>query len=194
MWTDDDSMFGLLDFFAAVRGLEKHAPNNMVTQRQAGSTAEHSWRLCLMAMLISRQYPELDALRILQLCIIHDLGETINGDISAPEQTGAKDVQEHEDMEDLLRPLPEDVQDELMSLWEEYEYARTPEARLVKAMDKLETLLQQTQGANPSDFDYAFNLDYGNKYTGMDEFISELRDIVDAETKSCLCARTGKLG
>ncbi len=148
MWTDDDSMFGLLDFLRRSEALKSTLRTTWSRNGRQESTAEHSWRLCLMAMLISRQYPELDALRILQLCIIHDLGETINGDISAPEQTGAKDVQEHEDMEDLLRPLPEDVQDELMSLWEEYEYARTPEARLVKAMDKLETLLQQTQGAN----------------------------------------------
>ncbi|VVE64163.1 AraC family transcriptional regulator [Pandoraea anapnoica] len=38
-------------------------------------------------------------------------------------------------------------------------------ARVVKALDKLETMLQPTQGDNPADFDYAFNLDYGCKHT-----------------------------
>jgi len=52
-----------------------------------------------------------------------------------------------------------------VSLWEEYEHAASPEAQAVKALDELETLLQHTQGANPSDFDSTFNLGYGRRYT-----------------------------
>lgn len=43
-------------------------------------------------------------------------------------------------------------------MWEEYEACRTPEAKLVKALDKAETILQHNQGQNPSGFDYEFNL------------------------------------
>ena len=92
-------------------------------------------------------------------------------------------------MVDLLRPLPPDLQEEMIALWEEYEHAKSPEARVVKALDKLETLLQQAQGANPPDFDYAFNLEYGKRFIGVDGFFEELRAAVDLETESCLLAR-----
>ena len=61
--------------------------------------------------------------------------------------------------------------------------AYSQEALLVKAFDKLETLLQHTQGKNSPDFDYGFNLTYGKQYTGFDKITSDLREIIDEETK-----------
>ena len=57
-----------------------------------------------------------------------------------------------------------------------------PEAHLVKALDKAETILQHNQGKNPPDFDYAFNLTYGASYFKGDPRLEELRSILDAET------------
>ena len=50
-------------------------------------------------------------------------------------------------------------------------------------LDKLETILQHTQGANPPDFDYRFNLGYGRRYTEAPPLLAELRAILDAETE-----------
>ncbi|KAF1074843.1 HD domain-containing protein [Halodesulfovibrio sp. MK-HDV] len=184
-----DAVCCLLDFLRRTEALKSTLRSAWTQSGRQESTAEHSWRLCLFAMLVSREYPELDALKILHLCIVHDMGETIHGDIPAPEQTGSKDEQERNDMVDLLRPLPEDMQKEIMDLWEEYESAKTPEARLVKALDKLETILQHAQGANPPDFDYAFNLNYGTQYTEVDSLVKELRAAVDLEMESCILFR-----
>ena len=52
----------------------------------------------------------------------------------------------------------------LLALWREYNANATPEARLVKALDKAETIIQHNQGRNPEDFDYRFNLGYGKEY------------------------------
>ena len=49
--------------------------------------------------------------------------------------------------------------------------------------DKLETIIQHNQGANPPDFDYAFNLEYGRKYTQTEPLLAEIRAIVDADTR-----------
>ncbi|MBA3555463.1 MAG: HD domain-containing protein, partial [Gemmatimonadales bacterium] len=68
--------------------------------------------------------------------------------------------------------------------WEEYEAARTPEAQLAKGLDKLETILQHTQGLNPADFDYRFNLDYGQAYTGSHPVLAALRSRLDRETEA----------
>src|SRR2546426_580166 len=48
--------------------------------------------------------------------------------------------------------------------------------------DKLETILQHTQGSNPADFDYAFNLAYGKRYTAVDPVLAALRARLDEET------------
>ena len=77
---------------------------------------------------------------------------------------------------------PEPKRSEFLSLWNEYNNCSTPEAHLVKALDKAETILQHNQGKNPPDFDYAFNLTYGASYFKGDPRLEELRSILDAET------------
>lgn len=149
------------------------------------STAEHSWRLGFFAMLLQPLYPTLNMEMVLKLCLIHDLGEALHGDIPAVEQDAAvsKSLGERRDLLSVLQELPEEEQEGLVRLWDDYDQARTPEARLVKALDKLETLLQHTEGCNPPDFDYAFNLEYGRPYTELDEVTRALRTLIDAQTR-----------
>ena len=70
-----------------------------------------------------------------------------------------------------------------MSLWDDYEAAESTEARLAKGLDKLETILQHTQGMNPADFDYDFNLGYGRRFTETDPVLAALRDRLDEATR-----------
>jgi putative hydrolase of HD superfamily len=93
-----------------------------------------------------------------------------------------KGKDERRDLLTLLDPLPSRLRSEIADLWDEYESATTPEAKLAKALDKLETILQHTQGRNPQGFDYGFNLDYGREYTVAPQLVAEIRDILDAET------------
>ena len=137
-----------------------------------------------MALVLQGSFPEIDFGRLIRICIVHDLGEAINGDIPAPEQEriGSKSETERSDLMEVLSTLPDSLRDEIVSLWDEYEAALTPEARLAKALDKLETLLQHTQGANPPDFDYRFNLEYGRKFTTGSPIIEAIRGILDEQT------------
>ena len=86
-------------------------------------------------------------------------------------------------METLTAPLPDNLRNELFALWDEYESATSQEALLAKAFDKLETLLQHTQGQNPPDFDYGFNLSYGKKYTDFHALTAKLTEVIDKATK-----------
>ena len=63
-----------------------------------------------------------------------------------------------QDLELLLQPLPNDLKEEILILWDDYENASSQEALLAKAFDKIETILQHTQGQNPPNFNYGFNL------------------------------------
>jgi putative hydrolase of HD superfamily len=81
-----------------------------------------------------------------------------------------------------VQPLPAYLQQQIIDLWDEYEAATSPEAKLAKALDKLETIMQHNQGKNPADFDYRFNLDYGRRYTEVDPLLAAVRARLDQET------------
>lgn len=168
---------GLLGFLCNAERLKNTIRSGYTSEGRRESAAEHTWRLCLMALVLERHFPEMDFARLIKICIVHDLGEAIHGDISAPEEakTSDKSGQERDDLLQVLAPLPVALRDDIVALWDEYEAAVTPEARLAKALDKLETILQHTQGQNPADFDYRFNLDYGRRYTSDDPLISTIR-------------------
>ena len=175
----------ILNFLRVVESLKSTLRSGHTASGRPESVAEHTWRLCLLAMVLAPEFPEVESHRLMKICLIHDLGEALQGDIPAPLQDPNvdKSQSEREDLLELLSPLPELQRSEILELWEEYEQATTPEAKLAKAFDKLETLLQHTQGQNPSDFDYAFNLDYGRKYTELNAQTRQLRAWIDEETR-----------
>jgi putative hydrolases of HD superfamily len=179
-----DGIDGILTFLRAAERLKTVVRSGWTSEGDSESVAEHTWRLCLMAMLFYGQDAEIDRLRLLKMCLIHDLGEALSGDVPAPlqEAGGGKVQQEQADLLELIKPLPADLAQEIVRLWEEYEAADSLEARLAKGLDKLETILQHTQGKNPPDFDYAFNLAYGARYTAVDPTMSAVRARLDKET------------
>ena len=177
---------GILEFLRSAERLKDTIRSAHTSEGRVESVAEHTWRLCLMAMLLADSYPELDMLKLLKLCIIHDLGEAVSGDIPAIHQVPGvdKSIEERQDFLSLVAPLPEKQKLELIGLWDEYDQAQTAEAKLAKALDKLETVLQHTQGKNPADFDYGFNIPYGKKWTDFDPLTRQIRAIIDEETKN----------
>ena len=152
---------GFLGFFRAAGALKDTLRSGHTAAGRRESTAEHSWRLCLMAVALEEALPGIDLKRLLELLIVHDLGEAVHGDIPAPLQTDDKSAEERAGLARLLTPLPPEVAARLLARWDEYDAAATPEARLAKGLDRLETVLTHVEGANPPDFDYAFNLGYG---------------------------------
>ena len=145
---------------------------------------EHSWRLTLLAALLLKDFPTLDPRRTLLTALIHDLGELYDGDISAallPDENVKLDM-ERKAVHRLFSLLPDEDRNFFLQLWEDYNAAATPEARLIKALDKAETIIQHNQGKNPPDFDYSFNLDYGVSWFQDSPLLRELRELLDAET------------
>lgn len=182
---DANDALALLHFIRDAEKLKNVYRSAWTSGGQPESTAAHTWRLCLMVVVLEPHLPEVDIGKLLKMCIIHDLGEAISGDIPAIYQSSStpKAEQERKDLLTLLQPLPTATQHTILALWDDYEKAASPEARVAKALDKLETLLQHNQGANPPDFDYIFNLDYGKRFTDAVPLAALLRATVDEETR-----------
>lgn len=182
---NDSDITGVLEFLRSAERLKNVTRTSWTSEGQRESVAEHTWRLSLMALVLGSEFPDIDMAKLLKMCVIHDLGEAIGGDISATLQPPeGKSAQERADLLELLAPLPERVRAEIVGLWDEYEAATSCEARVAKALDKLETIMQHNQGRNPASFDYLFNLGYGVRYTADHPVIVEIRRVLDAETSA----------
>jgi putative hydrolase of HD superfamily len=182
----DAELDGILAFLRTAERLKSTPRSGWTTSGERESVAAHTWRLSLMAAVLSDRFPGVDLARLLKICLIHDLGEALHGDVPAPLQSAesSKAIREREDLQSVLAPLPERQREEFTALWDEYEAASTPEAQLAKGLDKLETILQHTQGLNPTDFDYRFNLTYGQAYTAAHPILSALRTRLDEATEA----------
>jgi putative hydrolase of HD superfamily len=96
------------------------------------SVAAHSWGMSMLALKLSPK--ELDLARVLSLCIVHDIPEVRVGDLTPHDDTSTK-------AEDELNAMKE-MAPEWVGLFEEYEQGKTPEAKFVKQLDKLDMALQ----------------------------------------------------
>lgn len=187
---------GIVEFLQAAERLKDTLRSGATAGGRTESVAEHSWRLCLMVMLFEQELAGLDHHRLLKLCVIHDLGEAVSGDVPAIHQTAGdgKAGQERADLVALCAGLSGDLRGEIIDLWDEYNSAATPEAILAKGFDKLETMLQHAVGRNVAGFDYAFNLSYGVAQTGRHPLLRQIRSLVDDATRARLGASEGAAG
>lgn len=183
----NEKLPGILTFLRDSEQLKITYRSGHTSTGRNESVAEHTWRLCLMALILESHFPNVDITQVLRICIVHDLGEALRGDIPAPLQDNSINKLENErnDLLQLADSLPNDIKQKVVSLWDEYENASSVEAKLAKGLDKLETIIQHNQGNNPKDFDYAFNLGYGKEYTFDHPVISSLREILDEQTSKC---------
>ena len=176
---------GTLEFLRAAESLKYMTRTSWTSDGQQETVAAHTWRLCLMALVLAPQFPGIDVGKLLRICLVHDLGEAIGGDISAARQATMpnKAAQERADLVALVQPLPDTVRADLVALWDEYDAAMSPEAKLAKGLDKLETILQHNQGMMPPGFDFLFNLEYGAAYTRDHPILVALRHVMDEDTQ-----------
>ena len=107
--------------------------------------AEHSWHLAIMAMLLT-EYAEdknftLD--KVLKMVIVHDLVEVYAGDTFAFDVQGNIEKKEKEKLsaDKLFSQLPENQGKQLRKLWEEFDEAKTPDARYAAALDRLQPFI-----------------------------------------------------
>jgi len=148
------------------------------------SVAEHSWRIALMAMLLEKEFPETDINKVIKMCLIHDLGECFTGDIPVFKKTVSDTAREEELLDEWVASLPEEISGEWQALYREMEELETPEARLYKAMDKLEALIQHNEAPMYTWEPHEYDLQrvYGWESVDFSEWLIDLRQAVLDDT------------
>jgi putative hydrolase of HD superfamily len=98
--------------------------------------------MAVMSLIFS-DIQKLDTLRVLKMSLIHDLVESITGDLTPNQITKTEKAKlEQTTMEKILQDLPEDLRNPFSEIWQEFVDKRTPESILVHEVDKLEMALQ----------------------------------------------------
>lgn len=149
------------------------------------SVAEHSWRLALMAYLMRDEFPELDMDKVVRMCLIHDLGECFTGDIPSFEKTAADTAKEDGLLAQWVAALPQPYCRDMAALYAEMDALETPEAKLYKALDKLEAVISHNE--SPLDtwlpLEYQLNLTYADDNVAFSPYLTELRQAIRQETE-----------
>lgn len=118
---------------------------NTKEMKQKESSADHSWNLAMLAVIVGSEFDlKIDLLHALKIALVHDLPEAIAGDtdhsliawgIKTPKEKTDKETAA---MKKISKTLPSKSGQDIYNLWSEYEEAASPEARFVKALDKIE--------------------------------------------------------
>lgn len=148
------------------------------------SVAEHSWMMTLMAFFMRDEFPEVDMDKVIRMCIIHDLGEIFTGDIPAFDKTAEHEKMEERLLYDWVDTLPEKYALEMRALYQEMDCRETMEAKVYKAIDGLEAVLQH----NISDLstwipkEYELNLTYAEDKVRFSNYLTNLRAELRADS------------
>ena len=111
---------------------------------RAENDAEHAWHMAIMAYLMREHSNEkIDLLRTIMMILTHDLVEVYAGDTYAYDEEGKKTQKQRElaAADRLYSILPEDQEQDLRALWDEFEAGETPEARFARTMDNLQPMM-----------------------------------------------------
>jgi len=109
------------------------------------NSAEHSWHIALMALLMVEhidQGSDIDLLKVVKMLLVHDIIEIDAGDVFAYDEDEEREEREKKAGRRIFGLLPKDQAEELYQLWREFEERQTPEAHYAASLDRLLPLVQ----------------------------------------------------
>ena len=184
----------LLAFLRRIETLKTNPRHAYTAGGVRETVAAHSWRTALLAMLLASEFPELDMNKVIRMCLIHDLGEAVTGDIPAFEKTDEHRSQERLALAQLVDTAPAADAAQMHALFAEMDALGTPEARLYKALDRIEAVIQHNESdiATWIPLEYQLQQTYG--WENLEEFpaMLALRQQVLADTQEKIRAAGGE--
>lgn len=178
----------MLRFLQKAEKLKTVLRHGWLSSGRQESDADHSWRAAFFAMiLVPYLEKKVDVGKVVQMLLIHDLAEIIVGDFPAWKgRPKNKHKLEKTGLRKLVEDLPKKQAEEIISLWLEFEEAKSQEGKFAQACDKLETIDQH----NIADIktwepqEYAYNLVHGTEEVKFDKTLSQLKKLIDKESRA----------
>lgn len=137
----------ILAFFTEVeklKAVERRTSPIGLARRE--NSAEHSWHICLLAVLMQpHSNAKIDLLKVLKMLIVHDLGEIDAGDTIVYATQADTQIKEEAGMRRICQMLPQTLGEELMAIWLEFNAGETAEAQFAQAMDRVPPIVQNLQ-------------------------------------------------
>ena len=179
-------MKNIVDFFEIAERLECEYRLTRLSDNAPQAVASHSWNMAMMAMVLKPYLKNpVNMERVYELCLLHDLPEAIAHDVPLHEQTDAVRAQKHMDECAAIEQIVDLLQnDEFRARFDEYNKRESYEAKLVKALDVLDTAVQHMCAKDLSYIgEYADNfywkMFFGNDFAKMFDFEPAVRGIFD---------------
>lgn len=175
----------LLDTLHLAEKLKDTMRHCYTSKGRRESVAEHSWRVVLMAYFLKDEFPEVDINKVMLMCAIHDLGEIFTGDIPTFKKTKEDEEKEEQLLNDWVTSLPSPYCEELKELYKEMNERKTTEAKLYKAIDSLEAIIQHNESdiSTWEPHEYDLNLTYAFDRVTFSPYMQELRKAIYEETE-----------
>ena len=118
------------------------------------------------------------------MCLIHDLGECFTGDIPTFVKTDADRAAEDALLDQWVNSLPDELSADIAALYDEMNAQETAEAKVYKALDKLEALIQHNESplSTWSENEYELNKTYAFDTVSFSDWLTELRKAILEDT------------
>jgi putative hydrolase of HD superfamily len=174
-----------LEFLHVIEKMKCNCRHSMTSTGRPESVAEHSFRLVVMAYLLKDEIKEADMGRVLEMCLVHDFGEAITGDIPSFNKTAKDDINELSEVDRFLDTLPEKQSAHIKELFREMSRMETMEAKAFKALDKMEAVIQHNEADLSTwiPLEYSLQQTYGIEEAGNFKYLKTLREKVLEVTK-----------
>lgn len=177
----------LLRVLSKAASLKTTSRHCYTSEGRTESVADHSWRIALMAMLMSGEpeFRNMDMDRVIRMCLIHDLGEAFTGDIPTFEKTDADAQTEDGLFEKWVDVFPSPQREEWKALLLEMGQMESREAKTYKALDKLEAVISHNESELSTwlPLEYELQLTYGKENVQFSEYLKELSRCIDEQTR-----------
>lgn len=184
-----EDLISILNTAAKLKTVTRHC---YTAADRKESVADHSWRLALFAMLLSGEpeFQDYDMGKVIRMCLIHDLGEAFTGDIPAFLKTKEHEKTEEQNYLDWVASFPSPDKEEWLMLLAEMKARKTREAKLYKALDKLEAVLahDETELSTWLPLEYDLQFDYAEEAVKFSPYLTRFKSVVDTWTREKILA------
>ncbi|QKS73362.1 HD domain-containing protein [Paenalkalicoccus suaedae] len=176
--------------------LKQELRHSFLSNGRQESVAEHTWRVGLMAVLLTPYVQkEVDVAKLLKMIVIHDLVEAFAGDVpafdtmhdaAAKEQKIEREMASIDRIRDMLGGA---LGEEVRALWLEFEHKETTEAKVGHALDKLEAQIQHNEADIetwlPIEHEMSFRM---QPHVEFDETLTLFKELIEEEAEQKLTA------